>query len=207
VSVDPQLARDLASLAGPDLRIGHRVIQPGDEDALLFEEAVSMVGRTVEARRASGAARLVARELMAGLGVKPAPIRRTPAGAPDWPARLTGSLAHDDTVAVAAVAPRRKVARLGIDVEPAIPLPVDMHALVLTPQEQQRLGVNSLEARLHFAAKEAVYKAFYPATGRFLEFQDIEVDVPAGVATVRGGGTLALRFVVSSRLVALALAT
>jgi 4'-phosphopantetheinyl transferase EntD len=205
VSVDPQLARDLESLAGPDLRLGHRVIQPGDEDALLFEEAVSMVGRSVEARRASGAARLVARELMAGFGVKPGPIRRTPAGAPDWPAKLTGSLAHDDTVAVAALAQRRKFAQLGVDIEPAIPLPADMRALVLTPHEQQRLGADPLQARLHFAAKEAVYKAFYPASGRFLEFHDIEVDVPAGEARVRDGGTLALRFLVSSRLVVLAL--
>jgi 4'-phosphopantetheinyl transferase EntD len=164
-----------------------------------------MMGRTIAARRASGAARLVARELMAELGVKPGPIRGTPAGAPDWPAALTGSLAHDDTIAVAVLARRRKFARLGIDVEPAIPLPADMHALVLTPQEQQRMTADPLQARLHFAAKEAVYKAFYPASGRFLEFHDIEVDMTARSAAVRGGGTLALQFVVSSRLVVLAL--
>ena len=35
-SIDPALARDIAALAVPGLLIGHRVISPGDENALLL---------------------------------------------------------------------------------------------------------------------------------------------------------------------------
>jgi 4'-phosphopantetheinyl transferase EntD len=206
VTVDAQLQQDLAALAGADLCIGHRVIQPDDAQALYPEEAVSMAARTLEARRASGAARLVARELMTRLGVKPGPIRGTPAGAPDWPRGLTGSFAHDETIAVAVVGRSRKYAGLGIDVEAATPLPSDMLDLVTTPRERTRLGEDPFRGRLHFAAKEAVYKAVQPLDGLFLEFHDIEVNLAARIATVRNGRTLALMPCISSRLVVVALA-
>ncbi len=202
MTVDARLQQDLARLATPDLRIGHRLITPGDEDALLPEEAVSMAARSREARRASGAGRLVARALMAELGFKPSPIRGTPAGAPDWPRGLTGSFAHDDTVAICAVGSARKFRSLGIDVEPATPLPSEMLDLVTTPREREQL--DPFAGRIHFAAKEAVYKAVYPLSGRFLEFHDIEIDLAALTAKVRDGSVLTLRIVTSSHLVALA---
>ena len=206
MSVDARLQQDLSRLARPDLRIGHRLIQPGDEDALYPEEAVSMAARSREARRASGAGRLVARALMPELGFKPTPIRGTPAGAPDWPRGLTGSFAHDETIAVCAVASARKFRSVGIDVEPAAPLPSEMVDLVMTPRERDRMTEGPLHTRLHFAAKEAVYKAVQPLDGLFLEFHDIEVDLAARVARIRNGRTLALLLCVSSHLVVVALA-
>jgi 4'-phosphopantetheinyl transferase EntD len=206
VTIDPQLQQDLARLAGADLRIGHRLIQPGDEQTLYPEEAVALAARSLTARRASGAARLVARELMTQLGVKPGPIRGTPAGAPDWPRGLTGSLAHDDAVAVAVIGRSSKFAGLGIDVEAATPLPSEMLDLVTTPREQALLAADPFRGRLHFAAKEAVYKAVQPLDGLFLEFHDIEVDLAARIATVRNGRTLALMPCVTSRLVVVAVA-
>jgi 4'-phosphopantetheinyl transferase EntD len=200
--VDARLQQDLSRLARPDLRIGHRLIQPGDEDALFPEEAVSMAARSREARRAGGAGRLVARALMPELGFKPGPIRGTPAGAPDWPRGLTGSFAHDDTVAVCAIASAREFRSLGIDVEPIAPLPFEMIDLVTTPRERQ--GLDPLGGRVVFAAKEAVYKAVYPLNGRFLEFHDIEIDLAAQTARVRDGSVLTLRIVASSHLVVVA---
>ena len=70
------------ALAPPGLLIGHRLISAGDEDALLNEEAASIASPAMTARRASGAARIVARQLLAQLGHGRAPlpkgaIRRT----------------------------------------------------------------------------------------------------------------------------------
>ena len=205
-AIDPALERDLAALALPGLLIGHRVIQPGDELALLDEEAESIASTRPAVRRASGAARIVARELLAQLGYPGFPVRKTASGAPVWPADVVGSLAHDDEIAVAAVALRRDVGAVGIDIEPAAMLPHDMLDLIATPAERRTIGDEPLRGRLLFAAKEAVYKAAYPLDGVFLEFRDIAVDLAARKATTSTGRVMALRTCVSSHVVVLAVA-
>ena len=204
-TIDPRLQRDIASLAPPGLLIGHHLISPGDEQALLKDEAASIMSPVVTVRRASGAARIAARELLAQLGHAGASLPRGASGEPIWPAGITGSLAHDDRVAVAAVGRLRDFASVGIDVEPVVSLPSGMLDLVATPQELRRLGDDPLRGKIFFAAKEAVYKAVYPLDRIFLEFHDIEVDLAARRAVTRTGRILALRTCVSSHVLALAL--
>ena len=165
-----------------------------------------MAARAGAARRASGAARIVGRSLLARLGHAPVALPRSPSGAPVWPAGITGSFAHDDRVAVAAVGLRRDVPAVGIDVEPAALLPPDMLALVAAPREQLALADDPFGGRLLFAAKEAVYKAVYPLDRVFLEFHDIEVDLAGRRAVVTNGRVVGLRFCLSTHLVVLALA-
>jgi 4'-phosphopantetheinyl transferase EntD len=200
------LQRALDTLAVPGLLIGYRVISPGDEDALREAEAASISSTNANVRRASGAARIVARGLLMRLGYPDAQVPKGAGGAPIWPAGVVGSLAHDEAVAVAAVGLRRDFASIGIDVEPAGALPADMLALVVTPRERRVVDDDPVRARLLFAAKEAVYKAIYPLDGVFLEFGDIEVDLATAIATTRMGRNLTLRSCVSSHIVALALA-
>ena len=50
-TVDPVLQRDIDTLALPGLLIGHRLISPGDEHALLDEEAASIASPVIEVRR------------------------------------------------------------------------------------------------------------------------------------------------------------
>lgn len=204
-AVDPALQRDMNALAVPGLLLGHRLIAPGDEQALLDEEAASIASPVVAVRRASGAARIVARALLAQLGYPRVPLPREASGAPIWPAGITGSLAHDDEVAVAAVGTHRDLHAVGIDVEPAVALPPDMLALIATPQEQRRIADDPLRGKLLFAAKEAVYKALYPLDRVFLEFRDIEVDLAGRKAITRTGRALTLRYCASSRVVVVAL--
>jgi 4'-phosphopantetheinyl transferase EntD len=204
-AVDPLLARELAALSPPGLLIGHRVILPGDEHALLAEEAASIASSVIAVRRASGAARIVARELLAALGHAAAPVPRGASGEPVWPVGIVGSLAHDEEIAVAAVARRRDFAAVGIDVESSLPLPPELRALVATQQELRGSGDDPMREKLLFAAKEAVYKAAFPLDRIFLEFHDIEVDLAAGCAVTRTGRVLALRHCVSSHVLALAL--
>lgn len=204
-AVDPVLLRDMGALAPAGLLIGHRLISPGDEDTLLNTEIASMSSSVVAARRASGAARIVARTLLAQLGHARAALPKSASGAPVWPAGITGSLAHDDQVAVAAVGRQRDVGAVGIDVEPALALPSETLDLVATRRERQDMNGDALGGRLLFAAKEAVYKAVHPLDGVFLEFHDIEVDRAAGKARTRTGREVALRYCVSSHVVVLAL--
>jgi 4'-phosphopantetheinyl transferase EntD len=204
-AVDPSLQQAIDALAPPGLLIGHRVISPGDELALLDAEAAAMASAAVDRRRASGAVRLVARELMTRLGYAQLPIPKGASGAPIWPAGLTGSMAHDERVAVAAVGLQRDFAAVGIDVEPAVPLPADMLELIATPRELRSMADDPLRGKILFAAKEAVYKAIHPLDGVFLEFHDIEVDLAGRNATTRTGRILTLRTCMSSHVVVLAL--
>lgn len=204
-TVDPSLAQAIDSLSLPNILIGHRLISPGDELALLEEEARSIVSPLVEVRRASGAARIVGRQLLARLGYADCALPKSPSGAPIWPAGFCGSFAHDDRVAVAAVAMRRDVAAMGIDVEPAELLPPELLEMVATAQERRRLGDDPYRGRLLFAAKEAVYKAVYPLDRIFLDYHDVDVDLAECKAVVRNGRVVELRVCMSKHLVVLAL--
>jgi 4'-phosphopantetheinyl transferase EntD len=202
--IDPSLGRVLSSLSLPGVLVGLRLIALGDEEALYEAEARSMPSNVRAALRASGSARIVARDLLAQLGFAECVVPKTASGAPLWPAGVVGSLAHDETVAVAAVALRRDVSALGIDVEPAEPLPADVLDLIASQEERAMLGDDPCAARLLFAAKEAVYKAVHPLDGLFLEFPDIAVDFASGAAITRNGRSLALALCRASHLVAVA---
>jgi 4'-phosphopantetheinyl transferase EntD len=204
-TIDPALERDIAMLAVPGLLIGHRVITLGDENALLEAEAASITSTMAGVRRASGAARIVARELLAQLGHPDAPVPKDSSGAPIWPAGIMGSIAHDDRIAVAAVGYQRDFGAIGIDVEPAAPLPADMLALVASAPELAGLADDPLRGRLLFVAKEAVYKAAYPLDGIFLEFHDIMVDLASKKAVTKHGRVFTLHWSAASHLVVLAL--
>jgi 4'-phosphopantetheinyl transferase EntD len=199
------LERALKALAVPGLLLGNRVISTGDEDTLREAEATSISSSGASMRRASGAARILARGLLARLGFPDAQVPKGPGGEPIWPTDVVGSLAHDDEIAVAAVGLRRDFASIGIDVEPAAALPSDMLELVATARERHGIADDPLEAKLLFSAKEAVYKAVYPLDRVFLEFGDIEVDLAACTATTQTGRTLTLRWSIASRIVTLAL--
>jgi 4'-phosphopantetheinyl transferase EntD len=205
ITTDPLFQSAIDTLALPGVAVGHRLISPGDEHALLKEEIPALAASVVKVRRASGAARIVARQLLTQLGYANCALPKGPAGAPVWPAGIVGSLAHDSRVAVAAVGMRADVGALGIDVEPAECLPSELLDLVATPQERLNLDDDVYRGRLLFVAKEAVYKAVHPLDQTFLEHHDVEVNLSERKALVRGGRVVELRFSISAQhLVALA---
>jgi 4'-phosphopantetheinyl transferase EntD len=205
VTADPLFQSAIDTLSVPGVTIGHRLISPGDEHALLQDEAPAFAASVVKVRRASGAARIVARQLLTQLGHPHCALPKGPAGAPIWPAGLVGSLAHDARVAVAAVAMRADAAALGVDVEPAEFLPAELLDLVATPKERLNLGDDPYRGRLLFVAKEAVYKAVHPLDQTFLEHHDVEINLAERKATVRNGRVVELRLSMSAHhLVALA---
>src|ERR1700693_943053 len=198
------LAGAIRALAPAGVLIGCRRIAAGDEHALRPAEMPAFAGSVASVRRASGAARIVARQLLAQLGHTDWPLPKTASGAPDWPAGIVGSLSHDAHLAVAAIAMRGTFRALGIDVEPAEALAPDLLDLVATPRERAAIEHDPHGGRLLFAAKEAVYKAVHPLEGTFLDHHDVEVDLLNQHATVRNGRRIELRFCTTGHLLALA---
>jgi 4'-phosphopantetheinyl transferase EntD len=191
-------------LQAPPLLLGRSAIRDGDEDALKPDEAAAFQSALVKVRRQSGAARIIARSLLELIGEAPSSIPKSSAGAPLWPVGIVGSLAHDETMAVAVIARRRDVAAVGVDVEPHEPLAPDLVAVVATATERRLYDQSLLSSRRLFAAKEAVFKATFPIDGVFLDFHDIEVDFAAGVARVNSGRRVHVTMRDAEHLIALA---
>jgi 4'-phosphopantetheinyl transferase EntD len=204
IAKNPLLQQAIDALAVPGILVGHRIISLGDEFALLPQERDAFAGSVVKVQRASGAARMVARELLPLLGQEQCAVPKSSSGVPNWPAGIVGSLAHDSEVAVAAMARRRDFSSLGVDVEPAQPLDPDLLPIVATAAERRTMGDDLLQGRLLFAIKEAVYKAVYPLDGTFLDHHDVEVSMTSRSATVCNGRTVSFRHCVDAHIVALA---
>ncbi|WUI03417.1 4'-phosphopantetheinyl transferase superfamily protein [Spirillospora sp. NBC_00431] len=163
------------------------VLLPGEEGA---------VARAVEKRRLEyTTVRWCARRALAELGVAPAPILRGERGAPSWPDGVVGSMTHCDGYRAAAVARAREMASLGIDAEPHAPLPGGVLDAIAREEESPHLdGLRRASPGVHwdrllFCAKEAVYKAWFPVTRRWLGFED-------AVLTLDPGGTFQARLLV-----------
>ncbi|WP_224549567.1 4'-phosphopantetheinyl transferase [Mesorhizobium sp. CA16] len=202
--VESAVEQALAGLAQPGLVTGCRLIRAGDEQYILPAEGASIVTREQRARAATGAGRQVAHELLRRLSCADLAVLRSQLGNPIWPAGIVGSIAHDDELAVAVAARSDAMRSVGVDIEPALPLPRDLQGMVATPQD--RLGDldSGIGSRILFAIKEAVYKASFPLDGRVLGFEDIAVDLTSGEAVTSSGNRLTVRFTISPRILALA---
>jgi 4'-phosphopantetheinyl transferase EntD len=198
------LARAIDAISVPGIAIDHQLIMEGDELALLPEEFGAFAASVIKVRRASGAARTVARKLLSRFGQAERAIPKSTAGMPVWPDGIVGSLAHDAQVAVAAIALRREFLSVGVDVEPAEPLDPDLLDIVATTRERENIPDDPCGGRVLFSVKEAVYKAVYPLDGVFLDHHDVEVDFAAGTAAVRKGRLVNFRYGVATHIVALA---
>ena len=210
-AIPPSLSERLDSLARaahPGLRAGCRSIATGDELALTPAELRPLERSIDSVRRASGAARIVAKALLKQLGAAPGvELPRSASRAPVWPPGFVGSLAHDDEYAAAAVASSVSLRGVGIDIEPALPLPEELLEMIATESELKQINGDLVLARLLFCMKEAVYKATHPTDGVFLGHHDVEVSLESSVALTISGHSLRVYTIERPRLVALALLT
>jgi 4'-phosphopantetheinyl transferase EntD len=199
-----QLARAIEAMSVPGILVDHRLIADGDELALLPAEVAAFAGSVLKVRRASGAARIVARMLLSRFGREPYAIPKSTAGMPVWPNGIVGSLAHDTKVAIAAMAAQPEFQSVGIDIEPAEPLAPDLLGIVATAKERDRIEDDPFRGRLLFSIKEAIYKAVYPLDRTFLDHHDVEVSLADGTAVVRNGRVVRFRHCAATHIVALA---
>jgi 4'-phosphopantetheinyl transferase EntD len=151
------------------------------------EEAVA---NAVPARRAEFATgRACARRALVRLGREPVAVPVGPRREPLWPAGVVGSVTHCEGRRACAVADAADVVALGIDAEPHEPMPSRVTERIGRDEELTmlaRLGDEEPHVcwdRLLFSAKEAVYKAWFPLTGRWLGFDQATIVVDSAART------------------------
>ncbi|MEU2427522.1 4'-phosphopantetheinyl transferase superfamily protein [Streptomyces sp. NPDC007851] len=171
-------------------------------EAPLYPQEAALVARAVPKRRREfSAVRACARRAMEKLGVPPQPVLSGERGAPRWPEGLVGSMTHCEGYCAAALVRATDLVSLGIDAEPHAALPEGVAEAVLLPAEQERLGRLAAERpdvhwdRLLFSAKESVYKAWFPLTGKWLDFMEADIELVPEPGD-RPHGTLRARLLV-----------
>jgi 4'-phosphopantetheinyl transferase EntD len=173
---------------------------------VLFPEERAYIAKAVgKRRREFTTGRACARAALAGLGLPPAPILPGPRGEPQWPPGIVGSITHCAGYRAGAVARDRDLLALGVDAEPNQQIPASVLERVATPGESALLpGLRAAAPavrwdRLLFCAKEAVYKAWSPLTGRWLDFEEVSVgfgEASAGAGAATAAGTFSARLLV-----------
>lgn len=159
-------------------------------EIVLFPAEEAVVANAVDKRRREFVTvRACARRALARLGHAPRPLLPGERGAPQWPDGVIGSLTHCAGYRSAAVARTADVETVGIDAEPHEPLPDGVLDLIARPEERARLDALAAAQpdiawdRLLFSAKESVYKAWFPLTCEWLDFQEASVTIDAGAGT------------------------
>ena len=150
--------------------------EPGVE---LFAAEQAVITRSVLKRRNEFATvRHCARLALATLGIEPVALVPGRRGAPGWPSGVVGSMTHCAGYRAAAVAHSCDFSALGLDAEPHHPLPAGVLKIIALKQEQDNLAALAAADsatcwdRVLFCAKETLYKAWFPLTGRWLGFED-----------------------------------
>ncbi|TJZ49601.1 4'-phosphopantetheinyl transferase superfamily protein [Streptomyces piniterrae] len=157
----------------------------------MFPEELELVARAVPKRqREFGTVRRCARSALSELGIAPAPLLPGPDRAPRWPAGIVGAMTHCTGFRAAAVARSTDVVTIGLDAEPNEPI-ADPRVVEAITRPEERAQFPQLAAlqpevcweRLVFSAKESVYKAWYPLTGRWLDFDEARLTLDPTDAT------------------------
>lgn len=204
-SEEDRLAKAIAAIIPAGIIVACRQIRNGDENLLYPAERSTIHSKVLGNLRASGAARHAARQILSQYGIDQTPILRAVSGEPIWPQGLIGSIAHDDYFAVAALADGKSFRAIGIDVEPALPLPVDLLDFVVSNSDRLTGLKPDLAGRIVFCLKEAVYKASFPLDREILDYDDIAVDALTGTAKLVNGRIFSLFYCTKPHVFTLAI--
>lgn len=160
-----------------------------DETASLYPgERASLVAAVPRRRAEFSTGRKCARAAMQELGISAQPLLPQPDRTPLWPDGITGSITHTLQNCAAAVARHSDgIEAIGIDLEPATPLPEGLWENICSAQElaaAEAAGYPaSLASRLLFGAKEAAFKAQFLLSRTMLEFSDLELEFEPSAST------------------------
>jgi enterobactin synthetase component D / holo-[acyl-carrier protein] synthase len=182
----------LAAIVPPGVEVAEVFDDRFDSAPLPAAEEAAIRDAAPKRRREFAAARACARQALARAGFQSVPILPGPSGDPVWPPGVVGSLTHCDGYRACAIGRADKFAAIGIDAEPHDVLPRGVLPMVASDSERSALAALAALApgvcweRILFSAKESVFKAWFPATGRWLGFASAEVSLdPAGTFAAR----------------------
>lgn len=174
--------------SAPDGPIAVAATDPRRDYPGAFPVEIDEMARAGEARRREFiAGRVAAHRAMEQLGLNARPVTVARSRAPSWPRGLVGSLSHNATTCIAAVARASQVKSLGVDIAEDTPLDPDTTAAICTLEERAWLAARpeasrGHRARLILSAKKAVCKAQYPLSHRVIDVTSLLVtpDVDTG---------------------------
>ena len=147
-------------------------------DELYPEELVAVASAVAKRQREFATGRYLARKAMEQLGIARGPVVRDEDRRPIWPADCLGSISHTNVFALAAVAREQACKGVGVDLEEGDRVVTQLHDKLFTAWERSAYPQGDPRwPGLLFSAKEAGYKAVNPVVGRFIGFQEVEVDV------------------------------
>ena len=174
-----QALRDLALRLMPP---GHgcAVLPLAQDPAPLLPEEEAAIQRAVPKRRrefALGRMALRAAIREAGHDLPDSqPIPARPDRQPDLPPGIHASLSHSGDYCIAVASPPGG-ASIGVDLEPMAQIQPDALAETVAPFRAAHPGAD--DPLLAFCAKEAMFKAQYPLTGKMLDFSAVPVVIGA----------------------------
>ncbi|WP_214416773.1 4'-phosphopantetheinyl transferase family protein [Sphaerisporangium fuscum] len=153
-------------------------------ETTLFPEEESAISHADEKRRQEfSTTRACAHDALRKLGMRPGPVLPGLRGEPQWPPGVVGSITHCAGYRGAVLGVSSKVTTIGIDAEPNDPLVHGVLDAISLPEERESLSrLAARHPRVHwdrllFSAKESVYKAWFPLTKRWIDFEDILVNI------------------------------
>ena len=156
--------------------------QVSPEAVLLPEERAVVQNAVLSRRQQFAAGRSLARQAWQQLGQPPGALPSDAQRVPIWPPGIVGCITHTHVWCGAAVARSSEVQALGMDVEVAAPLELNLWDRVCRPEEREFLrrlapAAAGLVAKGIFSAKESIYKALYPSVRVFLDFQGMHIEL------------------------------
>jgi 4'-phosphopantetheinyl transferase EntD len=162
----------------PSTVVAAEAVGAVDADPLFPEELQQIAGAGGKRYAEFARARSCARRALASAGIEPVAILRGPDRGPIWPAGIVGSITHCADYCCAVVARADQWCGIGIDAEVLKHLEEGVQANIMRQDERRRLlALDPAVAWpcVVFSAKEAVFKAWYPQTRRWLNFRDVEL--------------------------------
>jgi 4'-phosphopantetheinyl transferase EntD len=184
-----------ALFGGDQIAVAYEMFGNPHPGALDPREWAIVSSANEKRKRAFAAGRTCAHAALAKVSKSRGPLLPDAAGQPIWPHGLRGSITHTDRYAVAAVLREASpYAAIGLDADVVGAVTEDVAELVFTPTERSHLATldapaSLLTATVMFCAKEAFYKAQFPLTGRWIDFQEVEVCLnETGAALLRVPG-------------------
>jgi 4'-phosphopantetheinyl transferase EntD len=153
---------------------------------ILRKEEKVALGRVAKKRHQEFAiGRDCAHRGLARLGAPDIAILIGPNREPIWPEGHLGSITHCEGYCAAAVARANNVISIGIDAESMAPITDNIIDLIAFDDERRWVegGAAAGRDKLIFSAKESVFKAWFPLTGTWLDFEDVRIFFDVGSET------------------------
>lgn len=159
---------------------------PNYQDGLFQALAVPWVeklAKAVDKRKSEFlAGRFCAKQALARLGIEHFTIEADKNRCPQWPDGIKGAITHSNSRALAAVTRRADVLGIGIDIENIMPEKTmsSVRKAIVQGSENDFLDSEQYTAceatSLIFSIKESFFKAAYPSTGHYFDFDAVTVN-------------------------------